>query len=164
VADNLLDSFSRSQDSYTFCDLKGLWRNVKNEMMKGQTWDLESRALSTDEIIEKYRLKSGALYGFAASAPATILGLTEVASSLKTFGNYLGIAYQLADDLHDFLDSSFQLGKDVGKDANKDTIPNVRGSLEAVALRDSYKNRAIAELTKHANLEDLVPLVEAICL
>ena len=146
-------------------DLEGLFRETKNEMMKGQILDLEQETLTEDRIIEKYRLKSGALYAFTASAPAHLLRLPELARHLSAFGNYLGIAYQCSDDIFDQTGSAEVLGKDVRKDANKSTIPALLGLRKAAEIRDYYKLRAINELSNiPAPIDDLIELVEQICL
>ncbi len=146
-------------------DLEDAFRAVKNEMMRGQTMDLEWGDLSEEETIEKYRLKSGALYGFTASAPAHLLGSTVEAECLKKFGNYLGIAYQLSDDLHDMTDTVEGLGKDVRKDEQKKTIPYIYGVERTLELKELYIQKCLRELKTVDNLTfDLAPLVEKICL
>ncbi len=126
---------------------------------------MEQKNLVEDHIIEKYRLKSGALYAFTASAPAHFLRLPELASHLSAFGNYLGIAYQCSDDIFDQTGSAEVLGKDVGKDNSKSTLPGLLGLRKTTEIRDYYKQRAINELSNiPAPIDDLIELVEQICL
>jgi geranylgeranyl pyrophosphate synthase len=165
LAQDLIHKFSISRTKNAGVDLEGLFRETKNAMMKGQILDLEQETLAEDHIIEKYKLKSGALYAFTASAPAHLLRQPELAKHLSAFGYYLGIAYQCSDDVFDQTGSSEALGKDVGKDQNKSTIPALLGLKKAAEIRDYYKQIAINELSKlPAPTDDLVELVEQICL
>lgn len=145
-------------------DLENLFRETKAEMMKGQVLDLEGKNLTKDEIIAKYRMKSGALYAFVASAPALMHDSPDAAKALSTFGNYLGIAYQISDDIHDQVDSVATLNKDVLKDVNKDTIPALVGLKKAAQMRDAYRLEAINKLlTLPPAFEDLIEIAEEIC-
>jgi geranylgeranyl diphosphate synthase type II len=146
-------------------DLEELLRLTKNEAMRGQIQDLERNDLSCEQIVEKYRLKSGAPYALAAATPAVVLDMGDAARNLKNFGYSLGIAYQISDDIHDQSDSAEVVGKDVHKDDNKSTIPALLGLRKSVEIRDDYKQRAIQELSNiPAPIDDLIELVEQICL
>lgn len=144
-------------------DLEQLFRSVKAQMINGQIWDLESGADATLlQLIEKGRLKSGALYGFTASLPAYILGMIDAVVPLREFGNYLGIAYQISDDIQDCVALKDHIGKDVGKDRN--TIPRLFGLQRVVELKQEYRDKAIVELQKVVTSCDRVAaLVDQIC-
>ncbi|HJP91772.1 MAG TPA: polyprenyl synthetase family protein [Pyrinomonadaceae bacterium] len=145
-------------------DLENLFRETKTEMMKGQVLDLEGKNLPKDEIIAKYRMKSGALYAFTASAPALMHNNADAANTLSAFGNYLGIAYQISDDIHDQVDSVATLSKDVHKDVDKDTIPGLLGLKKAAQMRDAYRLEATNKLSALPLVfEDLIQLAEEIC-
>lgn len=164
VAQYLIHDFQLRSKLGCTADLEELLRSTKNEMMKGQTLDLEGENLTDNEILEKYRLKSGALYSFTACVPAYLLAQAKLAEHLKEFGNNLAVAYQISDDIHDCMDTAEDLGKDVNKDKNKDTIPLRRGIRKAAELKDFYKQKAINELSNiPAPIDDLVSLVEKIC-
>lgn len=164
LAQQLIHDFQLKHGSGLRLDLETELVSTKREMMKGQILDLECNDLTEEQIIEKYRLKSGALYAFTASAPAHLLGLNELAGHLSYFGNCLGIAYQISDDIHDQADSIEVLGKNVRKDDNKSTIPAMVGLKKAAEMRDFYKLRAINELSNiSSSVDDLVELVEQIC-
>jgi geranylgeranyl diphosphate synthase, type II len=89
-------------------------------MVGGQWLDLEAerRALSLAELIEVHRGKTGALIraacvlgGMAAEAgPEALAGLTS-------FGEDIGLAFQIADDVLDATGTSEELGKPAGRDA-----------------------------------------------
>lgn len=165
VAQHLIHEYLSAIGTKPAFDIENFLRITKNEMMKGQILDLARNELADDKIIEKYQLKSGALYAFAASVPAHILNLNEIAKTLKNFGDYLGIAYQISDDTHDCTDTSQDLGKDVNKDESKNTIPRMYGIRKAIELRDLYKKKSITEIEKLSDsFKDIVGLVENICL
>jgi geranylgeranyl pyrophosphate synthase len=165
VAQHLIHEFEEPKSKVARVDLEELFRETKNQMMKGQILDLEEKNSKEDLVIEKYRLKSGALYAFTASAPAHLLRLPELARHLTAFGNNLGIAYQCSDDIFDQTGSAEDLGKDVRKDANKSTIPALLGLRKAAELRDYYKQRAINDLSNiPAPIDDVIEFVEQICL
>jgi geranylgeranyl pyrophosphate synthase len=89
-------------------------------MVGGQWLDLEAerRALSLSELIGVHRGKTGALIraacvlgGMAAEADADAL------AGLTAFGEDIGLAFQIADDVLDATGTSEELGKPAGRDA-----------------------------------------------
>lgn len=163
VAHHLIHEFQLGNNMPS-ADPDNLLRLVKNEMMQGQLSDLLQGGLTEDQILKVYRQKSGALYGFTASVPAYLLGLTREAEHLNEFGNLLGIAYQISDDIHDCTDVAEEIGKDVNQDFAKSTIPRVHGVEKAITMRDDYKNRAVAALDlTPAATGPVIDLVEKIC-
>ena len=163
VAQHLIHELQLSNRTLS-TDLENFLRRTKNEMMQGQVSDLSQGQMTEVQILEMCRQKSGALYAFSASVPAHLLGLTEAAGHLSDFGNCLGIAYQISDDIHDCTDVAEEIGKDVGQDCAKSTIPRIYGIEKAITMRDDYKNRAIAavERTPIAT-SDIIDLIEQIC-
>jgi geranylgeranyl pyrophosphate synthase len=144
-------------------DVEELFRSVKTEMMNGQVLDLESGANATlAQLVERSRLKSGALYGFTASLPVLILGVVEAVVPLRAFGNYLGIAYQISDDILDCVAVKDEIGKDVRRDRN--TIPRLYGLTRAMELKQEYKEKAVVELRKGLTpCEKIVRMLDEIC-
>ena len=101
-------------------------------------------------------MKTGALIRFGCEAGAIIAGATrEDRSRLRAFGQTIGLAYQLADDLLDVTSDAATLGKAAGKDAGrgKGTLVALHGmawaeerlealTAEAVDLLQPYGDRA----------------------
>ena len=91
-------------------------------MIGGQVLDLaaEEQDLLEDEIRVLQRMKTGALIRFACVAGG-ILGMAGEAErlSLARFGETVGLAFQLADDLLDVTSDARTMGKAVGKDADR---------------------------------------------
>ncbi|MCB1445585.1 MAG: polyprenyl synthetase family protein [Rhizobiaceae bacterium] len=101
-------------------------------MAGGQALDLEAerRALAEDEIVELQRMKTGALIRFGCEAGAILAGAApEQRARLRRFGEIVGLAFQLRDDLLDLTADSATLGKAAGKDAGrgKKTLPSIHG-------------------------------------
>jgi farnesyl diphosphate synthase len=127
-------------------------------MAGGQTLDLEAetRRLDEDEITTMQSMKTGALIRFACEAGAVIAGTGEAdLGRMLRFGEIIGLAFQLRDDLLDVISDSATLGKAAGKDAQrgKGTLPSIKGIgwaenrlaqlvVEAQALLSPYRARA----------------------
>ncbi len=91
-------------------------------MVGGQMIDIspEREDLDLDGIIRLQRLKTGALIVFACEAGA-ILGQAGNAdrTALSSYGEDLGLAFQIVDDLLDAESTPETLGKPTGQDAVK---------------------------------------------
>jgi geranylgeranyl pyrophosphate synthase len=101
-------------------------------MIGGQLLDLEGedRPLGLADLEQTQRAKTGALIrsavvigGTAAGADATRVG------ALGTFGDAIGLAFQIADDVLDVTATSDRLGKPAGRDLDlkKSTYPALLG-------------------------------------
>nr|WP_245413586.1 farnesyl diphosphate synthase [Mangrovicella endophytica] len=101
-------------------------------MVGGQILDLaaETESLSELEIARMQAMKTGALISFACEAGA-VLGTvsTEERAHMRRFGDVVGLAFQLADDLLDETANAATLGKAAGKDRGKGkkTLPALHG-------------------------------------
>lgn len=79
-----------------------------------------------DTYFQVIRGKTAALFSAAAEVGAVIAGESaEKQAALREYGDQLGIAFQIADDLLDYGGSSAALGKNVGDDfrEGKITLP-----------------------------------------
>jgi len=122
-------------------------------MVGGQMLDIEAETASTpldDAAIRRLQaMKTGALLRFSVEAGAIVAGAsTKVRASLLRYGEALGSAFQVADDILDAEATSEQLGKRAGKDAerNKGTFVSIHGLDGAKRLRDGFVEQAIAAL------------------
>lgn len=83
---------------------------MPNGIVAGQAWECESRVALRDY----QRAKTGAL--FAAATAAGALAAGGEAEPWRHFGDCLGEAYQVADDVRDAAADPTWLGKPVGQD------------------------------------------------
>ncbi|MEM8986602.1 MAG: polyprenyl synthetase family protein [Pseudomonadota bacterium] len=91
-------------------------------MVGGQMADLaaERQHLDHEETARMQARKTGALIAFACEAGAIVGRADEKARGLlKEFGETLGLAYQIADDILDIEGEAAVVGKAVGKDADR---------------------------------------------
>lgn len=105
-------------------------------MVGGQALDLEAERVSPDEagIVQLQAMKTGALLRFACAAGAIASGGDDATVARMTrFGEIIGLAFQLADDLLDVTSDAATLGKAAGKDAarGKGTLVSLHGEAAA---------------------------------
>lgn len=91
-------------------------------MIGGQVLDLEAEAqpVTPETLIGIHQAKTGALITASAviGALATEAGPAHVAA-VRRYGQEIGLAFQIVDDVLDQTASSSQLGKTAGKDARQ---------------------------------------------
>ena len=120
-------------------------------MVGGQWLDLEAehRRLTLAELTTVHRGKTGALIraaavlgGIAAGAPPAVL------QALRGYGEEIGLAFQVADDVLDATGTSEELGKPAGRDAvlAKSTYVSVMGVDAARFEAVRHQQCAVAEL------------------
>jgi geranylgeranyl pyrophosphate synthase len=120
-------------------------------MIGGQVLDLEAegRPVTPSELNEIHRRKTGALIAVSAviGALAARAGSVRV-RAVRTYGEELGLAFQIADDILDATRTSEELGKTAGKDARqqKATYPGVVGAEAAMGEARARVRRAIDQL------------------
>ena len=116
------------QDKKHIPALLDLFNRTAVEVCEGQQMDMdfESREeVSIDEYIEMIRLKTSVLLGCALEFGAIVSNATEKDSELiYEFGQNLGIAFQIQDDILDLFGDPEKFGKQIGGDiiSNKKTI------------------------------------------
>lgn len=126
---------------------------------EGQQLDMEFESrddVSIDEYIEMIRLKTAVLLGGAMKLGAIVGGADEKnADLLYQFGENLGIAFQLQDDILDVYGDPEKFGKQVGGDiiSNKKTFLH----LNAKALINAEETKVL--LGKHENAAQKVSAV-----
>ena len=120
-------------------------------MIGGQVVDLEAEhSKPTAEMLEYiHRSKTAAL--IAASLVSGGLyaeAKDKEVSKLRAFGQSIGLAFQIVDDVLDVTQTSEQLGKTAGKDtaSEKATYPALFGVEASVRKADELVNKAFAEL------------------
>lgn len=119
-------------------------------MIGGQVIDVNLNPDSDDSVLfEMYRLKTGALLKTACATGAILAGADEQSVlNAETFGEKLGIAFQIIDDILDFQGDEKTLGKPVGSDEknSKDTIVVRLGAEYCRELAKKYTEEAYESL------------------
>ncbi|MEM9277251.1 MAG: polyprenyl synthetase family protein [Pseudomonadota bacterium] len=120
-------------------------------MVGGQMLDLEAETKELDalEITMLQSMKTGALLRCACETGAVLGKATESQRmALLQYGNQIGNAFQLADDILDVTSDAETMGKQTGKDADKGkgTLVSLYGLDESRRLLDVYLEEAMAGL------------------
>jgi len=114
-------------------------------MAGGQALDLGAvgQTISESELTTMHRLKTGALITASVTVPGLLSGAKpNTLERLKAYGECIGLAFQVHDDILDVTGNTELTGKTTLADAalNKPTFPSILGLTEsrekAVALRD----------------------------
>ena len=118
------------------------------EVCEGQQMDMDfelRNEVSEAEYLEMIRLKTSVLLGCALQMGGIVGGASQKdAQLLYAFGEELGLAFQIQDDILDLYGDSAQVGKQVGGDvlANKKTLLSIR----AKKVADSTQLQTLAAL------------------
>ena len=120
-------------------------------MAGGQAIDLSSvgRALSSTDLHEMHRLKTGALLlGSVLMGAACGTPDARTLAALTDYGTSMGLAFQVVDDVLDVTADSGTLGKTAGKDAanDKPTFVSLMGLREAQNYAQELLSQARASL------------------
>ena len=121
-------------------------------MAGGQAIDMASvgQRLSEDQLRQMHRLKTGALLLCSVQMGAACVPgvLAPVQAALTRFGQALGLAFQVVDDVLDVTADSATLGKTAGKDeaADKPTYVALMGLEGAKAYADTLAAQAMQAL------------------
>jgi geranylgeranyl diphosphate synthase type II len=120
-------------------------------MIGGQVVDLEAEHSKPDLKTLEYihRAKTAALITASLVSGGLYAGGTEdQIQRLRCFGQQIGLAFQIVDDVLDVTQTSEQLGKTAGKDtaAEKVTYPSLFGIEESLKKADTLVAEAFAQL------------------
>jgi geranylgeranyl diphosphate synthase, type II len=127
-----------------------------NGMVGGQVADVEAEGKSVDPQMLEYihRSKTAALIRASITAGALCAGAGfDDVARLRRFGDTIGWAFQVTDDILDVEESSAALGKTAGKDLaqQKATYPAVYGLERSHQIANDLASKAVAELTPYAD-------------
>jgi geranylgeranyl diphosphate synthase type II len=125
-------------------------------MIGGQVADIEGEGKAVDAATLEYihRSKTAALIrgSIVAGALAGGAGDPDI-ERLRRFGDLIGWAFQVVDDLLDVEESSAALGKTAGKDQaqKKATYPALYGLEKSRAIAAELEAKALAELATYGD-------------
>jgi geranylgeranyl diphosphate synthase type II len=120
-------------------------------MAGGQWRDLaaEGTTPSLDELRQIHSCKTGALIRVSVRSGAILAGAREEElAALTCYGEHLGLAFQIADDILDVTGDPAAMGKAAGADraAHKATYPAILGLARAQELAKEAMEAALAAL------------------
>jgi geranylgeranyl diphosphate synthase type II len=147
------------QEPRHLSSLLDLFNTTAVEVCDGQQLDMdfEKRSdVTIPEYIEMIRLKTSVLLGCALEMGAIIADASmDERKRLFTFGERIGIAFQIQDDILDLFADPEKFGKQVGGDviANKKTLLNLKA-------REMASPEQMTELDQLANQTDLILKVD----
>ncbi|UAW99029.1 polyprenyl synthetase family protein [Halopseudomonas nanhaiensis] len=138
--------------------------NATNVIAEGEVLQLSKvRDANTDEAtyLEVIRSKTAMLFEASSHTAALLADASEAQiEALRQYGDALGVAFQLVDDVLDYSGDASAMGKNVGDDLaeGKPTLPLI------YAMREGTPEQA--RLVRHAiqkgGLEDIGPIREAV--
>jgi len=125
-----------------------------NGMVGGQVADLEAEGqrVGPETLEYIHRSKTAALIRAAITAGAICGGAEDAdVARLRHFGETIGWAFQVTDDILDVEESSAALGKTAGKDIaqQKATYPAVFGLERSHEIASELSTKAIADLAPY---------------
>ncbi len=141
-----------------------LFNKTAIEVCEGQQMDMdfESRKdVSIDEYIEMIRLKTSVLLGCALEMGAVIGNASETdRKHLYDFGQNIGIAFQIQDDILDLFADPDKFGKQVGGDviSNKKTLLN----LHALILATDEQKQLLWKLSTETDYQVKIDKTKAL--
>ena len=123
-------------------------------MVGGQCLDLAAPGKPADraQLEHMHRMKTGALIQAAIRIGGRAGGGdAQDLKRLGVFGDFLGLAFQVHDDVLDVVSSTATLGKPQGSDRGnaKPTFPGLLGVAEARRIAHSYRQRALDALAPY---------------
>lgn len=129
-------------------------------MVGGQALDIAAETSATPltltEIQHLQRGKTGALITWAATAGPRMAG--DDLGSLTVYGDAMGLAFQIADDILDVEGDASEVGKAVGKDADagKATFVSLLGLEQAKSRAEQLVAEACDALSCYGEDADLL--------
>ncbi len=176
VGDYLLGQAFKMQVDVGIMDALSILANAAAIIAEGEVMQLaaaKNMETTEDEYLTIIQSKTAALFAAACELGAVVADKSErERAALRSYGNNLGLAFQLVDDALDYSGSTELLGKNVGDDFHegKITLPIVlsyrRGSADEQKfwkrtlakgnVRDGDLEHAAELMIKHNALEDTI--------
>nr|WP_218949489.1 farnesyl diphosphate synthase [Acinetobacter sp. YH12116] len=125
---------------------------ASSKMVCGQVLDLQAEGKQVDQAALEtiHRNKTGALISAAImmAAVAIFKGTDRAIPQLREYGQVIGLAFQVQDDILDIISDTEVLGKTAGKDeqVEKSTYPALMGLEQAQAYATDLHDQALQAL------------------
>ena len=120
-------------------------------MIGGQVVDVENtgKDIDAEMLLYIYRGKTSALIAASLMVGATLAGADEYSlQMIEKIGCYIGMAFQIRDDILDVTGNAEEMGKPLHSDAdqNKYTYAAIHGIEESEKAVEEYTNQALKTL------------------
>lgn len=127
-----------------------------------QLANVERERISEEAYYEIIRKKTAALFAVCAQAGAYLAGAdTDFVEKARLLGEYIGICFQLRDDIFDYYDSK-EIGKPTGNDMKegKLTLPVIFAVNQSIEGVEGMRCLALKVKAGHATPEEIHALVQ----
>lgn len=152
LGSRLFDDQAQGTDAAIVLKQMQILATASSKMVCGQVLDLqaEGKHVAQDELENIHRNKTGALIQAAIMMGAVTIysGTDQTIPKLRQFGQSIGLAFQVQDDILDITASTETLGKTAGKDeqVQKSTYPALMGLEQAQAYAQTLHDQAFEAL------------------
>lgn len=120
-------------------------------MIGGQVIDTncQDKLTNPDRLLEMYNMKTGALIMAACEMGCICAEAYYKVETARKFGECIGLAFQIVDDILDISGNAEELGKPVGSDAlnEKNTVASLLGLEKAQCFAEKLTNDAMEQLS-----------------
>jgi geranylgeranyl pyrophosphate synthase len=119
-------------------------------------WNLEISVISTTDYMDMILRKTGRLLGLSCQMGALVADVSpKIADNLNLFGQEIGQAFQVQDDLLELIANQETMGKSLGSDlaAGKKTYPVVKALSD---LTETQRTEFLGFLKTNANNRRLI--------
>ena len=138
------------------------WASGPAGMVGGQVLDMlytGKNSLDLKELQKMHRMKTGALIRGSCVSGAILARSAEADDTdekmAREYGQAIGLAFQIVDDILDIVGNEQELGKPIGsdRDQGKVTYPALLGLTKSRELAEECAQKARASLTRYAGQE-----------
>lgn len=135
-------------------------------MVGGQIMDLaaEENEVPFETVIKTHTLKTGAMITASVRLGLLAAGVTDekTVEALCAYARYIGLTFQIVDDLLDVVGDEAELGKPIGsdKDEGKTTFMHFFSADEAMAYAEKLTELAKAAVSPYPGSEILCDLAD----
>lgn len=161
IAELSMLDLARTCNQYVVLDAARAFNRTCLHLTQGQYLDI-SFETRTDVTVEAYKNmiggKTAALIAFTSGLGALITGQTETEyHKLSEFGEYLGLAFQIQDDILGIWGDSIKTGKSAASDilTRKKTLPNLFGLAQCPEFRILWQQETLSQEDVH-HMADLL--------
>ena len=139
--------------------IMGIMANATNKIAEGEVLQLincNDPDIDEERYLKVIRYKTSKLFQAACEIPGALLNLEEnLIFTAGSFGTHLGTAFQLTDDVLDYVGNEPEIGKKLGDDLRegKPTLPLIRAASTSTpelkeAIKKTIQNPNETELEK----------------